>query len=175
MIKGALRPFRVEGNIAYIQLTKGYEAMIDAADLPLVEANKWFAQEAYYRDGSVRAVYVVRQIRINGKITPIRLHRVITEAEDGFEVDHINGNGLDNRRENLRVCSKAQNQHNARRRSDNKSGFKGVRWYPKYQKWNTSIRLNGKSKNLGYFRCPTAAAVAYAKASAELHGDFGRT
>lgn len=175
MIKGALRPFRVEGKIAYIQLTKGYEAMIDAADLPLVSANKWFAQEAYYGDGSVRAVYALRQIRIKGKLTPIRLHRVITDARDGLEVDHINGDGLDNRRSNLRVCTKAQNQQNARIRRDNTSGYKGVIWYKRYAKWSAHIRSNGKLQNLGYFRCPTAAAVAYAKASATLRGEFGRT
>lgn len=174
MIKGALRPFRVDGNIAYIQLTKGYEAMIDAADLPLVQQNKWFAQEAYYKDGSVRAVYALRQIRVNGKLTPIRLHRVITDAADGFEVDHINGNGLDNRRANLRVCTKAQNQYNARRRRDNRSGFKGVIWSTKRQKWAAQIRFNKKTKMLGFFNCPTAAAIEYAKASAALHGEFGR-
>jgi hypothetical protein len=67
-----------------------------------------------------------------------------------------------------------QNQYNARIRKDNRSGVKGVYWYPKYGKWTAKIRAGGKAKTLGYFPCKAAAAVAYARASVELHREFGR-
>ena len=174
-MKTVKRPIRIEGPVAYIPLTKGYEAVIDAEDVPLVEGRCWSAAERYRSDGSLRVVYA--QAKINGILTA--LHRHITKADVEFEVDHKDGDGLNNRRRgetgNLRPATRSQNQHNRRLSHDNTSGIEGVSWFEAKGKWRASIGLNGKWRYLGLFKCRTAAAVAYMKASRMYHGDFGRT
>lgn len=171
-----IRPIRVEGNVAYVQLTRGYEAIIDAEDVPLVEGWNWYAHVQRRADGKIRAVYAVRDSRgyVDAKQKEVRLHRIIMSAPDDLAVDHIDCNGLNNRRANLRLATRAENNKNSRMRSDNASGFKGVHWNATYGKWNAQIRVNGKRLSLGYFTDIEDASGAYAKASAELHGDFGR-
>jgi hypothetical protein len=168
-----IRPIRIEGNIAYVPLTKGYEAIIDAADVHLVSGSNWFAQEY------PRSVYAKRSRKKRGVVQCIFLHRVLMGDPEGFEIDHINGNGLDNRRSgekgNLRVATKAQNGRNQRLFSSNTSGYKGVSFHKQASKWDARIMVDGKSRRLGLFSTPKDAAAAYAKASAELHGEFGRT
>lgn len=172
MAEAKLRPIRVEGNVAYIPLTQGYTAIIDAADVPLVEGFSWCA------DVTQNTVYAMRTDHSGAKQRTVRLHRVIMGEPNGLDVDHRDGNGLNNRRHgqtgNLRVASPGQNNCNQRITPRNTSGFKGVYWRKDRAKWQAYIMLNGKQRHLGYFRCPTAAAIAYAKASRELHGEFGR-
>lgn len=91
------------------------------------------------------------------------------------EVDHINCDPVDNRIINLRSASRSQNERNKRLRADNKSGFKGVSWYARDEKWQATIRIHGKSRGLGYYGSPEAAHEAYCRAAAELHGEFART
>ncbi len=167
MAKKAIRPIRIEGNIAYVPLTKGYEAIIDAEDVPLVEGFNWIASVER------NTVYAVRR-EGSGCRREIRMHRVIMGDPDGLQVDHRHGNGLDNRRSNLRVATGLQNSRNARIRKDNSSGFKGVSWNKSARKWHARIKVDGSRINLGNYETPEAAHAAYAKASAELHGEFGR-
>lgn len=167
-----IRPIRVEGNAAYVPLTKGYTAIIDAADVPLVDGWNWKAKEDRRSDGSLRAVYAVRNMSIGGRRDTVRLHRVILAAPHGAQCDHISGNGLDNRRANLRLATNAENQRNGRTRCDNTSGVKGVCRHR--GKWKAYIKANGRRKNLGLFSDIADAAAAYAAASAKLHGEFGR-
>lgn len=167
------RPIRIEGDIAFVPLTQGYEAIIDADDVPLVGGVNWAAVVARRRDGSIRNVYAFRACR-HEKPTGVYLHRAIMGKPSHLDVDHIDCNGLNNRRSNLRLATVAQNQHNSRRAVDNTSGFKGVYWSAAKRKWRARISDNGQRLHLGHFGCPTAAAVAYAKASATLHGQFGR-
>lgn len=162
------RPIRIEGNIAYVPLTKGYEAVIDAADVPLVDGFNWCAQVQSH------TVYAQRKDRSGPKPRTVLLHRVIAGEPEGFDIDHRDGNGLDNRRANLRDATKAQNQHNARISKRNTSGFKGVMRNNRNSKWQAMIGLNRKQHHLGFFNCPTAAYFAYIKASRALHGEFGR-
>jgi hypothetical protein len=89
-----------------------------------------------------------------------------------YEVDHINGNRSDNRMANLRCATRVQNMHNNGRRIDNKSGFKGVCWYPSRNKWLAKIQTYGRAKNLGYYDNKDDAIAAYKAAAAELHGPF---
>lgn len=103
------------------------------------------------------------------------MHRVILSAPDGSYVDHVSGDGFDNRKANLRVATLSQNQHNARVRNDSRSGVKGVAWHKGRQMWHAQIRLNGKRKHLGYFALLDDAAEAYRLASKDLHGSFSRT
>lgn len=162
------RSIRIEGQLAYIPLTKGYEALIDAADASLVEGWNWCA------DVNRRTVYALRTDFSEGRKRTLRLHRVIAGAPEGVFVDHIDGNGLNNRRANLRLVNAVQNARNQALRANNTSGYKGVSWDKRSRKWTAKIKSNFSLKNLGYFETPEAAHAAYCKASAELHGPFGR-
>lgn len=163
-----IRPIRIDGKIAYVPLTQGYEAVIDAADVPLVDGRNWYA----VTDGNTS--YAVRADRSKHKQRIVSIHRVILGEPEGLDVDHVDGNGLDNRRANLRVATRSQNQWNQRLRIDNTSGYKGVHWDKAEGKWKARIRLNGTRISLGYYGTLDAAHEAYAKASAQLHGEFGR-
>jgi hypothetical protein len=92
-----------------------------------------------------------------------------------MEVDHIDGDGLNNTRSNLRVVTKTQNMQNRRINKNNTSGHKGVAWDKESQKWMAYISSHGVRRNLGRFETPEQAAAAYLKGSLELHGEFGRT
>ena len=164
-----IRPVRINGDIAFVPLTQGYDAIIDAADVPLVEGFNWTANVG------PRLVYAVRWVRLaDGKWRAIGLHRTILDAPDERQVDHVNSNGLDNRRSNLRLATASQNQHNQRRRCDNTSGFKGVYWHKERAKWRARIKLIGHHKHLGYFDTPEAAHAAYVEAANRFHGEFAR-
>ncbi|OYY20902.1 MAG: hypothetical protein B7Y69_09295 [Sphingobacteriia bacterium 35-40-8] len=164
------RPIRIEGEVAYIQLTRGYEAVIDAADVPLVNSFNWHATVIG------RSVYAGRTERLlDGKRVTVLLHRFIMAAPDSLQVDHRNGDGLDNQRVNLRLATRAQNNRNRRMNATSTSGVKGVRWHKRRGKWFAAITLDGKQRHLGYFLNTAEAAAAYAAASAQFHGDFGRT
>jgi len=162
------RPIRIDGDVAYITLTKGYEAVIDAVDVPLVYGFNWAAMV------KPRAVYATRKDYSGQKQRTVYLHRTIMGEPEGFEVDHHDGDGLNNMRSNLRTATKQQNMHNQRLSSRNNSGFKGVNWRKSKGKWRAAIALNGKSRHLGYFATPELAHAAYCEASARLHGDFSR-
>lgn len=90
------------------------------------------------------------------------------------QVDHINGTPDDNRWDNLREASNAENCRNTRRRQNNTSGTKGVTWDARRGKWNANICVNRRYIFLGYFEDIEAAAAAYAAASQKYHGAFGR-
>ncbi len=164
------RQIRIEGNVAYVPLTRGYEAVIDAADVAKVSGLSWRALILRRRDGSIKAVYA--QSEIGGRTA--RLHRVVSGAAQGVLVDHRDGDGLNCRSANLRPATVAQNGQNQRMRVDNTSGFKGAHWDSKAKRWQARIAANGRRVHLGMFGCKTAAWLAYLKASAAMHGDFGR-
>ena len=170
-MSNAPRQIRIEGDVAYVPLTNGYEAVIDAADVPLVAVGNWYANPSTRDDGSILTVYAKRDF---GKVRSVRLHRYLLNAGEADLVDHIDGDGLNNRRTNLRLVTSAQNAWNTRLRVDNASGYKGVFWDADIMRYRARINARKQSHSLGTFRCITAAALAYAKASRGLHGDFGR-
>lgn len=102
------------------------------------------------------------------------LHRFLLNARPDEQVDHINGNGLDNRRINLRLCSNEQNQYNRPVPSNNSSGYKGVSFHKHTKKWRATIGYEGKHKHIGYFDSVEEAAKAYDSAAIELYGEFAR-
>lgn len=163
------REIRVIGDLAFIPLSQGYEAVIDAADVTLVMGFNWTAKVTPW------TVYVGRNETLGGKLVLLRLHRVLLNAPLGVHVDHINGDGLDNRRVNLRLATNAENGRNQRRHANNACGFKGVYWHKRGKKWAASIGFNGQNKHLGLFNKPESAHAAYCEAAALLHGEFART
>ena len=116
--------------------------------------------------------YVRRDFYQDGRSAYELLHRVIVGAQADQVVDHINGDTLDNRRENLRVCDNAENTRNRKRHRNNALGIKGV--YRKHSGYAAQIRFNGVKHCLGIFPCPEDAARAYRDAAIRLHGAFAR-
>lgn len=163
------RQIVVIGQYAYIPLTQGYTAIIDAADVPLVEGYEW---NAFL---SKHTTYVRRRTSVGGKLRNVWLHRVIAQTPDGLDTDHVDGDGLNNTRGNLRIVTSSQNQCNQRRRDCNTSGHKGVSWYKRNQQWRVQIAVNNRKTHIGYFPNIDDAVAAYEKASMEFHGEFGRT
>ena len=100
------------------------------------------------------------------------MHRLILNAKKGEQVDHINRNGLDNRKKNLRLCSHSQNGINRPFQKNNSSGFKGVHKYKYGGKWEVSIEKGGKNFYVGVFSDKKEAALAYNKKAKELFGEF---
>ena len=165
----AIRPIRVDGDVAYVTLTMGYEAIIDAADIHLVGGVSWRANK------SRNAVYAAHHKRRDGKRSFITMHRVIVSAPENMSVDHINGDGLDNRRANLRLATNAENMWNMRRPARNTSGYKGVSWNKRISKWKAQIQVKGKIMHLGSFDDPQKAHAAYCDAAARHFGEYART
>lgn len=105
----------------------------------------------------------------------VRIHRIITKALPGEEVDHKDGNKLNNTRSNLRRCTKSQNMCNSVKYSTNKSGYKGVSLHKQSNKWQATIMKNQKKIYLGLFNDVIDAAKAYDSKSLELFGEFAKT
>jgi hypothetical protein len=96
------------------------------------------------------------------------------EPPPGYVVDHIDGDPLNNRRDNMRIVTSSENSWNQKISKANKSGYKGVCFAAREGRWRAQIRKNKRQYMLGYFKDPADAAAAYAAASAELHGEHGR-
>lgn len=163
------RPVVVDGALARITLTRGHVAVIDAADLPRVEAHTWTALVTKGK------VYARRTVRLGDKQHTELLHRVVMGAPDDINVDHEDGDGLNCRRSNLRLATQAQNTLNTKLRADNRAGFKGVSKHTQCNKFKASIAVGGKRRHLGLFDTAEQAHAAYCAASVELHGEFRRT
>jgi hypothetical protein len=168
------RSIRIEGDLAYVPLTQGYEAVIDADDAALVGQWLWCSWVTRRRDGSVRSVYAKRGDYSQVKPRTVLMHRIIAGTPDDMETDHIDGNGLNNRRSNLRAATITENRRNKIRSYASKSGVKGVHWVERLGKWRAQICADRKVTCLGLFDTVDGAAHAYAKASATLHGKYGR-
>ena len=103
------------------------------------------------------------------------MHRVVLGAQDGQQIDHINGDNLDNRRANLRFCSNAQNQYHKRPQRSGTSMFKGVSFHKHHGKWQARITYSGHTYQLGSFADERLAAIAYDVKAHELFGEFALT
>ena len=146
-----------------IPLTKGKVAIVDEADAEMLSRYRW----CYLNVG-----YAARHERIDGKDRTILMHRFLLGASPEQLVDHINGNGLDNRRENIRLCTKADNQRNQRRNSKNTTGYKGVSFDKARGKYIASIQVLGTQIHLGRFSTAEEASKAYEEAASRYHGEF---
>jgi hypothetical protein len=147
---------------------KGYAVEIDNEDTDRVLAHSWWVSSSPEMDGHV----ICFSTKIDKKI--IKLHRFIMGNPPGMVVDHQDGNRLNNRKSNLRICTVRQNNMNIRITKLNKSGYRGVSFSKKARKWRATISLNGKHLHLGYFAFPGAASVAYEEAAEIFYGDNRR-
>lgn len=154
-----------------IKLTQGKIAIVDDEDFERLNQFKWFA----YKNQS-GTWYAGRNSKIiNGKRFTIRIHREIMNALAGVQVDHVNGDGLFNCKENLRLCTHQQNGFNKiNPDKDNKLGIKGVYRAKGNKKCHVQIRISGKKIHLGYFNLPDEADQAYCKAEVKYFGEFAR-
>lgn len=160
----------IVGDVGFLSLSQGKTAVFDAADAEHVLGHVWWAAKGK------NTHYVVARARFSdGRVSTLFLHRAIMEPPEGFVVDHINGDGLDNRRANLRVVTVAQNNMNSRVRNDSKSGIKGAFYNAKTGAYYSRIKVDGRYIQLGSFATAEDAANAYAAASAKYHGPYGRT
>lgn len=139
------------------------------------ETSRWNSRYAGREAGGINAIGY-RNISIFGR--SYSAHRLIWAIAYGEwpedEVDHINNVRHDNRIANLRQATTSQNAMNRLRRSDNKAGYKGVRFYKRTGRWMASIRVNGKQQHLGYFDTAKQAHIAYKEAARKHHGEFSR-
>ena len=155
------RPITVDGNIAYVPLTRGKTAIIDAADAPAVGAWNWCAMPA---EGGKWYAYC-------GGLKKIRLQQFLMPSPPGLVTDHRDRDGLNNRRSNLRFATFSQNSQNKPRPRIGSGLFKGVSPHGR-GRWRARIVVNGKRLSLGAFGCPESAAKAYDIAAKKYYGEF---
>jgi hypothetical protein len=136
-------------------------AMVDDEDFDRLNKFSWQAR----KDKGI-----IGNISGDGKKT--LMHRYIMKAKHNQEIDHIDGNRLNNQKSNLRFATSSQNKANRGPRKDNKSGYKGVSWHKQLNKWTVRIMINGKYLSLGLHNDILEAAKAYNKAALKYYGQF---
>ena len=149
-----------------ITLTGGKVSKVDNKDYKRLNRWPWF-----YSNG-----HALRNIRLSNN-KPLRWYMhwdIIGRPNHGLVVDHINGDGLDNRTRNLRICTQGQNRMNSTRYNNNTSGYKGVHYYKKTGKFASYVCVKSKKIHLGYFDTAKNAAIEYNKAAKRYHKKFCR-
>lgn len=136
---------------------------------------RWWVSDAGYAVRSIALLDTYNTRTKKYKSLKVRYHREILSltSDDAQQVDHINGNRLDNRRGNLRLCTKSENACN-RTRVLSKSGFKGVHFIERVKRYTAKIQFKRKSYHIGCFATAEEAALAYNDAAIKLHGQYAR-
>lgn len=151
-----------------ILLTRGKFALVDDSDFEWLSQWKWQCTESHGN------YYATRRQKIEGKYQYIKMHRVIIDAPGSMMVDHVDGNGLNNERRNLRLTDATGNARNTRARAGSSSRYKGVAWDKGMKAWRAFIVVRKTMKHLGCFEDEKFAARVHDKAAVEYHGEFAR-
>lgn len=150
-----------------IKLLSGNVALVDDEDFDYLNQFKWQESNGY----AVRRHHIKmnngKQIRIM-----MRMHRIINNTPKGFFTDHVNGQKLDNRKNNLRTATKSQNGLNRTKQKNNTSGFKGVSWHTQTKKWIAQFTTFGKHYSLGLYDDPREAHKAYLNFVSNIDEEF---
>ena len=150
-----------------IELKNGMKVIVDDEDYDYLIEYNWRA----LKNG--KTFYAIFGKRVNGKYSNVWMHRMIMDAKNReSEVNHINHNGLDNRKENLRITTHDKIIVQSSVRSNKNTKYKGISFHKPSGKWRARININGKTKYLGYYENEIIAANAYEKKAVELHGEF---
>ena len=150
-----------------IPLTQWKFALVDDEDFEYVSKYKWYTHK------NLNKYYAVRNIMLeNKKYSLTQMHAFIMNTPKWMVIDHINGDWLDNRRENLRICTRRENQLNRGKSKNNKSWFKGVSLNKKTGKWRASIQINNKLRHLWTFSDKLEAYNIYCEAAKKYHWEF---
>lgn len=140
--------------------------LIDAEDYELVSKHRWHILIAKHTS------YANAKTKIDNKWTTVQMHRLIMSAPKDKQVDHRDGNGLNNRKENLRLCTNHQNSMNKKKHRKWSSKYRGVHWHKKSKKWYAGIRVKGNRIHLGVFKDEIDAAEAYNEGAIKHFGEF---
>lgn len=143
-----------------IELTSGLMALVDDEDYDALNQHSWYAFRSHCTHYAARSDHG----------HTIYMHRQLLDAQTGQEVDHANGDGLDNRRANLRFATRQQNQQNRRPRGM----YKGVSYHAREQAWRARIKYNGRFIELGHYPTAEMAAREYDRYAPILFGEFAR-
>jgi hypothetical protein len=145
-----------------INLTQGKIALVDDEDYEYLNQYKWCVHTS---GNNEKFIYAVS--RINKKL--VRMHRLLLKVSKNIMVDHLDFNGLNNQKYNLRACTIAQNTQHQNKKPKGKNKYKGVSWYSAYKKWVVRICCNRKIIHIGYFLDEREAALKYHKEFAKLN------
>lgn len=151
-----------------VPLSSGKSALVDDAYFPSISRFKWTAQK-----GRAGTYYAYRFDYSGGKRRKIYMHRELYGVAEGERVDHVDGDGLNNRMSNLRLCTNVENMRNMRR-GRGRSKYKGVSWYERDKRWRSYIVVDAKQIHLGYFDDEMEAAEAYDAAAKDYFGVFAK-
>lgn len=152
-----------------IALTRRMAAIVDEENYKKLSKYKWYAHKA------AKTFYARTNISIgNGKYRGVYMHRMIIDIPGNLQTDHVNGNGLDNRIANLRVCNQTENLQNRSGSEKSTSVFKGVHWDSRDKRWIAKIKKDGFHIVVGRFKSEIEAAREYDKAAIKYHGEFAR-
>ncbi len=159
-------------DVAYVEFGLGNQhfALVDVHDLRVLVSRVWRITRRSHTD------YAVTSYRVNGRLATVYMHHFLLDPPQGKEVHHINGDGLDNRRSNLVICTHAENmQAQVKHIKTTHSRYKGVTWVKDKAKWSGRItRSDGRRIFLGYFDSEVDGARAYDRAAQAMFGDFAR-
>lgn len=153
----------------FIKLTQGKITIVDKEDYDVVMGCLKHVRWSIWHNAGNYARLALGSDKV------LFIHRLVVNCPEGLRVDHINGDTLDNRKCNLRICDANQNIRNRKKPKHNTSGFKGVVKIKNYNKWSSQISYKGEHKYLGYYNSKEQAAMVYDIWALFYHGEFART
>jgi hypothetical protein len=165
----ARNPYRIEGDVVWIRLTQNCVGVADVDDWPMLRRHRWFTKK------SMGKPYWYAKLKDHTKKQGNRCiyaHAEIGQPGPNQVVDHIAGDTLDNRRSNLRPCSRHQNSLNSGKRKSNTSGYLGVCWRTDMKKWRAQLRIRGRHQMRSHHDDKVEAAMARDRMAMKLHGEF---